>query len=888
MIQKALRVLGLGMKPLTGLPVESLVRVSQKADIPMKDLLQVVQEVENNASAAYLARYRADLCGGRDEGRLHEIIDSLRDEQDLIDHRISMLASLGQRGVLTDGLRKQLEEAADRQELNDIYHPYRERRKKDSADIALGRGLDPLARSLWFQKDEADLEEEAGRHVSAETGIADAAAALDGACAIAARWLGDKPEIVQKLRTLFLRDCEIRIVATATGRKDTRAAELDGFQAKLAAIPWQKRLAIRRGVRKGLLQAHSEVPGDSATQYLERCLIKDDKSAYAPYLKRVVAKALRNGLSARVAHDIRQQLDRQADDEALKAFRKTLRNALLAPPAHGLRILGLETSRPGGWRAALISPDGELVDYAIIQDESNPREPSSRDGDAPADTELAVADNGAAPAREEAPVGAAEGASPETVDSEAVSADAGEPAEPPAEPKAPAGDGSTKADSSRSGGGRARRVELSEFLASHDVDLIVFPAGPGLRATERFLRTQVRRAGKTGVSWLPARNGGTWAYAASKQGKRELQGVETAVRSAASLARRVQDPLDEMVKADPRTLAIGPNSYEIEPERLRKVLRRTIESVAHEAGIDLNRASIPLLCLTPGLTEKLAERIVKHRQSEGPFKSRNAVRNVHGFSTRIFAQAAGFLRVRGEDPLDGTGVHPDSRELIDRIAQTIDCDAATLLAEPERLDGIDPEQFATPERSAQLVRSAMRELKPERLAPRGVFKVPERPIPLRTDNELRPGAKVNGVVKGVADYGVFVDIGADQNALLHVSQIHRDRVTDSKPALEAGETVEVFIQAAHPNAKGISVSMWEPRASAPAPAHGGRRPGQPRPPEAAGRRGGRKGGEKRDARPPKRVFGPGSKKRSDRSADYGKMSLRKKLDLLSDKYRTKV
>ena len=261
MIQKALRVFGLGMKPLTGLPVESLVRVSEKADIPMKDLLQVVQEVENNASAAYLARYRADLCGGLDEGRLHEIIDSLRAEQDLIDHRISMLASLGQRGVLTDGLRQQLEAAADRQELNDIYHPYRERRRKDSADIALGRGLDPLARSLWFQKDDANLEEEAGRHVNEETGIADAAAALDGACAIAARWLGDKPEIVQKLRTLFLRDCEIRIVATAAGRKDPRAVELDGFQAKLAAIPWQKRLAIRRGVRKGLLQAHSEVPG---------------------------------------------------------------------------------------------------------------------------------------------------------------------------------------------------------------------------------------------------------------------------------------------------------------------------------------------------------------------------------------------------------------------------------------------------------------------------------------------------------------------------------------------------------------------------------------------------------------------------------------------------
>ena len=330
---------------------------------------------------------------------------------------------------------------------------------------------------------------------------------------------------------------------------------------------------------------------------------------------------------------------------------------------------------------------------------------------------------------------------------------------------------------------RVRHAELSEFLRAHDVDLIVVPAGPKPHTTARLLRSEIRRSGKTGIAWLTVRDTGTWIYVSSKTAKREFPKLETAIRSAISLARRVQDPMAEFAKTDPKTLGIGLNCHEVDAERLRASLRRTVECTVHDVGVALNEASIPLLSMVPGLTERLAKRIVEYRREHGPFRARADVKNVQGLSERIFAQAAGFLRVEGDDPLDNTGVHPECRGLIDRIAAAAGCDLATLVAEPERLDGLDLEQFATAERSVQVVQSTIRELRPERRQARGVFELPKPNVALRMDEELKPGAKIGGVVSSIADFGAFVDIGADQDALLHISQIRREHVADSKPSL---------------------------------------------------------------------------------------------------------
>ncbi len=895
------------MKPLTGLPVESFVEVSREADIPLKDLLQVVQQVENGASAAFLARYRADLCGGLDESRLLEALEKLRARQDLIDHRLSMLTTLGQQGALTDALRKELERAPDRRTLNDIFRPYRAR-QPEPADAAISQGLDPLARTLWFQEEGLDLEAEATKHVKPEAGVADSAQALDGASSIAARWLSEKPEILHELRQVYRRNGELAVKARPAARKNPRTAALDGYKAKVAEVPWQKRLAIRRGVQTGQLEAATELPHELAVATLERRLIKNPESVYAPHLKRTVNAALHNGLAGRIRKDVLRELDEQTDGEAIQTFQKALRNALLAPPAVGLRIVGIETGRPGGWRAALIGPQGELLDSAIVRDGDSPAAPAQR-GDLPPSagpqmaagaaaepsapappTQAEAAEPPASPANAPVPPGPAEAGTEEataagTQGPENPSApgaapqktDVSSPDAAGASPPAPA-----EASAPKAGSRRTRKQELSEFLRQHEVDLIVVPAGPRPHETEKHLRGQIRRSGRTDVGWLAVRDAGTWIYATSKLAKRELPGVEGAVRSAASLARRVQDPLAELAKADPRTLGIGLHYQEVEPERLRAALRQTLECVVHDVGVDLNRAPAPLLALVPGFTERLAKRVIEHRDKRGPFETRQDLQKVQSLSDRVFAQAAGFLRVHGPDPLDATGIHPDCRDLAESFAESAGCDLATLLAEPERLDAIDPEQFATPERPARLIEAAMRELKPERRSVRGAFQKPRPAVPLRSDDEFRPGRKVAGVVANVADFGVFVDIGADQDALLHISQIRREHLQDSRPSFQAGDTVELFVRAADPDGRRIGLSMWEPRAAP-------RRPPGPGRQAHGGERGrGRRGPDRTTGgRPLRRTFGPDPRERRDGRRE-GKMSLQDKLNALQDKYRTKV
>lgn len=884
--------------------MDCFVRVSQESGIPLKGLLELVQQVENGASVAFLARYRADLCGGLDEERIHAIFRKLEDQKELIDHRISMLTTLGQRGVLTAELKRQLEEAADRQELNDIFAPYRAR-KKGPADEAVEKGLDPLARFLWFQKDDVDIQAEAAKYVDPGKGLDSAEESLEGAYAIAARWLGEKPEVLRELRKVCRQHCQTTVSASPPALKEARYQALDGLRSKTVEIPWHKRLAIRRGVRTGLLEAVTACPPEPVSEYLERCLIKDAESPYSPHLKRVVETTLANGLIDRVRKDVLRHLEADTDSEAIEAYRKAVREALLAPVGHGLNIVGLETGRPGGWRAALIDGNGALIDYAVVgPDEAEGRK--RRDG-SPRPTvgpdDVSVVAKSAQPAlADPAPPlpGAVESGSAasaaETPASEGVSDTSKGSAEPvvaatvePGEADSGAAEGPGPEDGAAERPKEppprkreTRRAELSEILAANDVDLIVFPAGPRQRLTEKFLRSQIRRSGKTDVAWVAARDSGTWIYATSKAAKREFPRLEPAVRCAASLARRVQDPMAELVKTDFRTIGIGAHHHEVDPERLRDALALAVERAVHDAGVDANRAPAALLARVPGLTERLAKRMVAYRKEHGPFRTRKDVRNVAGLSESIYAQAVGFLRVYGSDPLDGTGAHPEYQELYESFAEAGGCDFPTLLAEPARLDGLDPEQFATPERPVVQVRSAMEELRPSRRQPRTKFEIPKPAVPLRPEEDLRPGSKVAGVVASIADFGAFVDIGGDQDALLHVSQIRREHLKDAKPGLHVGDAIEVFIKAADQASGRIGLSMWDPRSRPPRERNGSR------PLRSEGSRDRPRGrGDGRNRRGPvTRSVGPDP----DRQPRQGrsKLSIEKKLEMLQDKYRTKV
>ena len=870
------------MKPLSGLPVDSFLQVSKEANIPLKSLLELVQQVENGASAAFLARYRADLCEGLDEIQVHSLLDKLRDCQEFLDRRLSMVTTLSRRGDLTEELKAQFQSASDRHELDDIFMPFRPRlhSASDPVQAAIKQGLDPLARALWFQQEDVDIQAEARNYADPERDVPDADHALAGACVIAARWLSEKPEILRELRKLFRRDCELSVTARPATGKDQRLQALDGYRAKAAEVPWQKRLSIRRGVRTGKLSVKVEMPLASASRYLERCLIKDPKSPYAPHLERVVSAAISDGMPERVKNAVLQQIDEKADREATASLQAAVRETLLGPTAHGLRIVGIETGRPGGWRAALIDGDGEVVHFAVVREDERAARQRAAGSAGSAGQALAPAEKSAG--------AAASGQEPPADASQPESDPAGQPAakEPPNTPPASARPALGKSKPGRRAKGTPH-VELSEFLRDRDVDLIVYTSGPRLHETERFIRSHIRRCGKSQIAWQAVRDRKVWMYARSKTSRLEFPRLEPAVRSAISLARRVQDPMAELVKADPVTIGPGFSFNELNSDRLRRTLRSTVDCVVHEVGVDANRASVHLLALVPGFDWRLAKRVVAHRRQNGPFRRREDLRKVDGVSAKIFAQAVGFLRVRGDDPLDTTGAHPEYRELHEQIAAAAECDLAGLLAEPERLDGIDPEQFATEERSVLFVKAAIEELRPARRKPRPEYQLPRPVVPLRSQAELKPNVKIGGVVSSVSDFGAWVDIGGDKDALLHVSQIRVEHVQDSKPAFKQGDQVEIYIRPGADSNGRISLTMWNPRSRPPRGRFGGGGPGR-RPFSGQQGRGGRDFRRSGRRKPLKRTFGPDQGPRGRRGRPHRKLSLEEKLDMLQNKYRTKI
>ncbi len=895
------------MKPLTGLPVDSLVRVSEEVGIPLKDLLELVQQVENGASAAFLARYRADLCAGIDERGIQRVLQKLADVRDLIDRRISMMASLRQRGVMSDELRKHLEQATNRRDLNDLFMPYRER-KPGPAEDAVAKGLDPLARLLWAQQDGADIDTEVAKHVAADNGLDSDGDVLEGAYAIAAQWLSDKPEILQALRKIYLRDSEIVLTARPEAAKAPRVQELDGFRAKLASIDWKKRLSIRRALRSGLLEMEFVPPTSATATFLERRLIQDVESSYAPHLRRVVEVALGNGLADRIKHNVQTFLDERTDEQGIEAYRRALRAALLAPPASNLNILGIEITRSGEWHAALIDTEGRLAECAVVRGNGKPprheREaaatteappaasaangapPTETSSEAPSEAQPeaeATADAGVAEVLTEAQEGGnkTDGAGVGAAADDTAAAEAAEPSAPePAKPTEPTPKESRKR--------RTQHVELSEFLASHQVDLIVYGSGPKPHIIDEYLRSQIRKSGRMHIPSRAVRDSGARMYAQTPMAKKEYRRLPWTFATAASLARRVQDPLAELAKADFRSTGVGQNYLELNSDLLRDAFRRELECAAHDVGIDANQASVSLLSLVPGFTERLAKRVVDDRKQRGPFESRDAVRRVDGLNDRVFAQAVGFLRVNGGDLLDNTGAHPQYRELHERIAEAAGCDLLTLLNEPDRLDAIDPEQFAGPDRSVLLVKSAISELRPERRQVRGAFKLPERAVALRTDDELQAGAQVAGVVSNTADFGAFVDIGADQDGFLHISQIQRELLVDSKPAFHPGDPVDVFIRPQLPGNRRIGLSMYPPRSAPARDAADTRRRGPDRRTDGRRRQGPRNSGRHERDKPFRQVFGPASDRRGKRERIDPSLSLDEKLSMLTDKYRTKV
>ena len=1001
------------MKALTGLPTSTYLKVAEEAKLQLSDLLKLVPALESGLLPPYIARYRTDLSAGLDEEQLHEVRARLQYFVELEDRRVTILSTIGQQNKLTPELRKRIEGAVERRELDDLYLPFRQKRRTP-ADEAMEKGLEPLARFLWDQQPpSADIEGVAQGYVDAGKGIEDASAALRGARHIVARWLGEDAEFRGALRLMALTESRLVVSKGPRWKADAGLRKkfdwLANYSSAVGKVGWRQALALRRAVRDGALDFEIGLPENEAVTYLLNRLLNDRKSLFCLQLGAAAREAYQEYLAPALRNDVLQNLNERGDREAAAVFKKHLKKTLMSPAAGPMPVIGLETSRPGGWRAAVVAADGSFLEGAIVRGGERPESvsPASEntkanidsggessaaeraDGSGKTDQAAASSDdrrtaageaakesrNGSAEAGGEEAVIPAESSrtldrqSPDAADSrgsgsanqgadspsqageipaqltspDATTEEAEQDPSPPetsattdqegeskpAEVSADSGaNNQSEAVADETDSAAAKSLEeaagaaspspgngssthpgpgdkqpgadgivpatplgsLSELIRKHNVGAVVISNGPGLRRTERFVRGAIRDAGAAKIFWTTVNEAGSWIHATSKGSRREDSGTEAAIRSAISLARRLQDPLTELIKVDPRLLGIGQYHAEVEPAKLRTQLRLAVQACVHQAGVDLNTAPVDLLACVAGITTRVAKRIVDYRGKKGKFTSRKKLKDVPGMSDRLYQQAVGFLRVYdGENSLDSTGIHPESYPAAERILAAAGVSAQEALQNPESLDSVNIDELEAGDHGQQRPRALVNEFRTRVRSPRRPFEPPKPAVDLLAAEDLKVGMTVEGVVVNVAEFGAFVDIGADQDGLVHNSHLSEQFFKDGKAAMKTGDRISVHILAVDKEAQRISLTTKDPaelarakRAAAPRPrprsSYEGGRPSGPR----------RRKGPEREVAVAQRSFGPDSREKAREAAKIKKLSIDQKLSLLESKFRTKV
>lgn len=957
----------LEMKALTGLPTQAYAQVGEEAKIPVADLLLLVQALESNLDPSFIARYRPDISYGLDESNIRFIHTRLREYGDLADRKIAVLTSLSQQERLTPELRAQIESVRNRRDLEDLFAPFKPK-PRSAADDAVDAGLEELARFLWAQTP-GDFNAEAGKYVSAEKNIADADAALAGARAIMARWLAENGEVRSDLRRIAAEASNVTIEEIPLERKLSgkdaasrqRYAGLFGKSPSAASMPWKQLLNLRRGAREGWLRYGIQIPRERCLEYLHQRLIQDSESPLAGQLDAAAEFALDSYLAHGLEGFVRQSLEDRVDEQAIGSYESNLRRTLMQAPVGQKVVIGIETNRPGGWRAAVVGANGELLEAAIVkadpfmqrkqesavdsapvaeEETASSNATETLEADAPpveatveaepvsaevapeaprvetdavtpeitapaivADTasaesvpiaEAAVSEVDPTPVAEVADVTAEVVATPETA-TEETSTGTADPAvaneTAPQQEAAVTAPEPVAAKQAPRPKKKLKRIEtpvadLAELISRHNPAYIALGNGPRVRQVERFVRAAVKKSGKR-VGWITVNEAGSWIYATSRAARKEFSNAEPAVRAAACLARRLQDPLAEMSKLDPRVLGIGQGHHEVDQKSLRDALQRQASSCANAVGIDINNASAEVLELLPAMTDRVAKRIVEQREKDGPLQDLAAADKISGMNKRVWEQASGFFRIYGgSNPLDETGVRPELYAKAQEILDAAGVTAREAIDNQDKLQGLDLEPLVDAKHPKAVLEGIVREFSPALRDPRGPFQESKSGNGLDPIDEPKSGMKVLGVVTNSASFGVFVDIGAEQDGLLHISQLTDDMVSDDRPKVKSGTQLTVFVTFFDAESGKLSLSLREPsqtsrqRRTSPEARRG----------SGDGRR--REGGGWQKQRPERapisRTFGPDGEQQAQARAKVENMSLDEKMAALGDKFRTKT
>ncbi len=692
-------------------------KIAKELNLREKQVVQVLQLLETGATVPFIARYRKEATGNLDETQIVAIRDLSEQYETLEKRRSFILAQAQNLGKLTPELEKALHAAEDLQTLEDLYLPFKPRRRS-KADAAREKGYEPLAALIYAQKDQHAPGKTAAYEGSREE-------ILEGARDIIAEWISEDAVLRNKLRAQF-RSQAVLYSKVTRGKKEAegadRFADYFAFSEPLKRCPSHRLLAMFRGENEGFLKLKVLPDENDTTLILKRHCLHGYGDA-TDQVKLAVADAWDRLLQPQLEREFLDEAQARADEDAIAVFALNARQLLLAPPLGEVRVLAIDPGFRTGCKVVCLTEQGDLLENGTIY----LHEPE-----------------------------------------------------------------------------QARR-KVGEWVQKHRIQAFAVGNGTAGRETSDWLKTEF-----ADLPMFMVNEAGASIYSASDAAREEFPNLDITVRGAISIGRRLQDPLAELVKTDPKNIGVGQYQHDVNQTLLRKRLDTVVESAVNSVGVNLNTASPHLLAYVSGIGPQTAQRIAEYRREKGPFKSRRALLEVTRLGEKAFEQCAGFLRIRGgNNPLDNSAVHPERYAVVERMARDLQTDVSRLAGNNELLGRIQAAQYV--DEKAQLglltLNDIIKELQKPGLDPRGEAKAIQFDEKVRSINDLEPGMELQGIVSNITDFGAFVDIGVKQDGLVHISRIVDRFIKHPSEALKLGQEVTVRVLDVDIQRRRISLTM---------------------------------------------------------------------------------
>ena len=708
--------------------------ITQELKVEKWQVEAAVKLIDEGNTIPFISRYRKEATGSLNDEQLRALFERLTYLRNLEDKKNQVLKSIEDQGKLTEELKKQILDAQTLVVVEDLYRPYRPKRRT-RATIAKEKGREPLAEVSLLQMTDKPVEEEARAYVSEEKGVKNVAEALNGAKDIIAERISDEADYRIYIRNLTTKNGSIS--STAKNAETQSVYEMYyEFEEPVRKLAGHRILALNRGEKEKFITVKVNAPEEDILRYLNKRVIKKDNPNTTPILKAVVEDSYKRLIGPAIEREIRSDLTDKAEDGAIHVFGKNLEQLLMQPPIAGKVVLGWDPAFRTGCKLAVVDATGKVLDTTVVY-----------------------------------------------------------PTAPTTEKKI-----------------RAAKDTVEGMIEKYGVSLISVGNGTACRESEQVIVDMLKEIPEKKVQYVITNEAGASVYSASKLATEEFPNFDVGQRSAASIARRVQDPLAELVKIDPKSIGVGQYQHDMNQKNLGEALGGVVEDCVNKVGVDLNTASASLLEYVSGINKTLAKNIVAYREENGAFKNRKQLLKVAKLGPKAFEQCAGFMRITGGDnPLDGTSVHPESYEAAGKLLEKLGYAGEQL--SHGGLNGISKKIVDYKKMAQEMgigeitLRDIAAELEKPARDPRDEM---PRPV-LRSDimemKDLKPGMVLKGTVRNVIDFGAFVDIGVHQDGLVHISQMTDRYIKHPLEAVSVGDVVDVKILSVDMDKKRISLTM---------------------------------------------------------------------------------